>query len=94
MLALLDGPGTGTMGGSSSLYSTDSLLSRFTAILVENGQSWLQASVLLDDMRKQLEEIQLWISWKEGVAESSTDEAEDAKRQKYESTEEVDSDED
>ncbi len=49
MWELIVGPGTGTTDGNLSASSIDSLLSRFTAILAENGRSWLRVSDLLDE---------------------------------------------
>ena len=76
-LALIVGPDIGTTGANSSPSNTDSLLSRFTAILVETGQSWLQVSALLKNQGRQLEELMRWASWKEGVEVSNTAEADD-----------------
>ena len=50
-----------TMGGSSSVSSTDSLWSKYSRILVENGVSWSQASALLSELRHQLEDVKFLV---------------------------------
>ena len=57
-LELIVGPDTGTTDDSLSLSKQGSLLSRFSAILEENGQSWLLASDLLNGLEYRLEVIQ------------------------------------
>ena len=49
----------GIMGDSSSVSSIDYLSSKFTAILVENGQSWLLASDLLQSIEFRLQKLEL-----------------------------------
>ena len=91
MLELIVGPGTGTTGANSSASSTDSLLSRFTAISVENGQSWLQVSDLLKEQSYLLRGIQQRIFLLEEVVGSNTAEEGGFKNAKFEDTEDRDS---
>ncbi len=91
-LALIVGLDTGTTDASLSASSTDSLLSRFTPILVENGQSWSQASVLLEEQRLLLEGIQQRLLRWEDRVESNSEEGFAVSRRKDIVEEEEDSD--
>ncbi len=90
MLESIVGPGTGTMGDSSSPYNTDSLLNRFSVILEENGLSWLRASDLLEGLRVRLEELIVLQALRVDREVSSTgEEFDDNSRRDTEEEEEV-----